>query len=127
MIFQNNQNIIDTVYNPVMGQNIYPGVPTGGVSYNFKQIGGVITNYNLSLDDYAIEIVSNSINFVTLPPALNNGGRYYVISRGATTNNNLRLKTQPGDNIDMYEFIQLKRVADHINVMSNNVNSWYVF
>lgn len=98
-----------------------------GVVYNFKQIGGVITNYNLSLDDYAVEIISNTINSVTLPPALNNGGRYYVVSRGATTNNNLILKPQVGDNIDMNQSIRLKRVADHINVMSNDVNSWYVF
>jgi len=128
--FQENDHktIRDIVYDPVFTQSISVNtLSTGGVSYNFKQIGGVITNYNLTSDDYAVEIISNTINSVTLPSAANNGGRYYVISRGVTTNNSLILKPQVGDNIDTYQFIQLKRVADHINVMSNDVNSWYVF
>jgi hypothetical protein len=99
----------------------------GGADYNFRRIGGVITNYDLTLDDYAVEIISNTINSVTLPAAANNGGRYYVVSRGATTNNNLILRVQAGDNIDTNQFIRLKRVSDHINVMSNDVNSWYIF
>lgn len=103
------------------------GGETGGIDYNFRQIHDVITNYDLTLDDYAIEIMSNTINSVTLPLAANKGGRYYVISRGPTTNNNLILKPQVGDNIDMNQFIQLRRVGDHINVMSNDVNSWYIF
>lgn len=102
-------------------------VGDGGIDFNFKQIGGTISNYDLTLADYAVEVISNNINSVTLPPAANNGGRYYVVSRGPTTNNGLILKTQVGDNIDMNQFIQLRRVGDHINVMSNNVNSWYIF
>lgn len=98
-----------------------------GVNYNFKQIGGIIINYDLKLDDYAIEIISNTINSVTLPSALNNGGRHYIVSRGNTTNDNLILQAQVGDNIDMNSFIQLSRVGNHINVMSNDVNSWYIF
>jgi hypothetical protein len=99
----------------------------GGADFNFRRVNAAVSNYDLTLNDYAIEIISNSINSVTLPYAVNNGGRYYVVSRGATTNNNLILKPQVGDNIDMQQFIQLRRVGDHINVMSNDVNSWYIF
>jgi len=129
-VFQENdpKTIRDVVYSPVFTQSTSVNtLSTGGVAYNFKQIGGLITNYDLTLDDYAVEIVSNTINSVTLPAAVNNGGRYYVISRGNTTNDSLILRPRVGDNIDMRQFIQFKRVANHINVMSNNVNSWYVF
>jgi hypothetical protein len=95
-----------------------------GVDFDFKQIFGLATNYNLTENDYAIEIMSDSYNTITLPTALNSGGRTYVLSRGSN-NNNLVVKAQTGENIDSRQEIHLKRKNDHIKIYSNNIDSWY--
>ncbi len=96
-----------------------------GVDFDFKQIYGTDTNYDLTENDYAIEIMSDSYNTITLPTALNSGGRTYMISRNSD-NNNLVIKAQSGENIDSRTEIQLKRKNVHIKLYSNNIDSWYV-
>lgn len=95
-----------------------------GIDFDFKQIYGTDTNYNLTENDYAIEIMSDTYDTITLPTALNSGGRTYIISRG-NNNNNLVLKAQTGENIDTRNEIPLKRKNDHIKVMSNGIDSYY--
>jgi hypothetical protein len=106
----------------VFGESL---IINSGIDFNFKQIIDTETNYLLTDSDYAIEIISDTYNTITLPSALNIGGRTYIISRGST-NNNLILQAQIGETIDSRNIIQLKRINDHIKVMSNNISEWYV-
>lgn len=97
-----------------------------GVDFKFRQIiDTTITNYLLTHDDYAVEIISDAINTVTLPSALGNGGRTYLISRGST-NNALVIASQYNETIDSRPQIQLRRIHDHVKVMSNNIDTWYI-
>lgn len=97
----------------------------GGVDFDFKQINDDGVDYQLADNDYAVEIISDTYETITLPSALDTGGRTYVISRGSN-NSELVLQAQPGENIDDKPIIQLKRKNVHIKVMSNNIDSWYV-
>ena len=106
----------------VEGSNI---VINAGSNVNFKQIFGNNTDFPLTINEYAIEIISDTYNTVTLPSALNIGGRSYLISRGSN-NNNLVVRCQPGENIDTRNQIQLKRKNEHIQVMANGQDSWYI-
>jgi hypothetical protein len=98
---------------------------SGGITTNFKQITDTGTDYLLTNNDYAVEIISATYNSVTLPAAAGIGGRTYVISRGST-NNNLIVKSQIGDTIDGRTQIALKRINDHMQVQSNGINEWYM-
>lgn len=96
-----------------------------GVDFHFVQITDTLVNYDLTNNDYAVEIISDSINTVTLPTALNNGGRTYIISRGSN-NNDLILQCQTNENIDSRPLLQLTRKHVHLKVMSNGQDSWYI-
>ncbi len=96
----------------------------GGIRYNFKQIIGVALNYDLEEDDYAIEIVSDTYNSVTLPFATGRGGRAFLISRGSD-NNAFVIKTQIGDTLDTRTQVPIKRKNEHIRVMSFDNNKWF--
>lgn len=96
-----------------------------GIDFNFSQVTGTDTTYLLTQNDYAIEIISDTYNTVLLPSALGIGGRTYIISRGSN-NPNLVVRTQNGENIDTRQEIQLRRKNDHIKVMANNIDSYYV-
>lgn len=96
-----------------------------GIDFDFKQIFGTDSNYDLTENDYAIEIMSDSYNTVTLPSALNSGGRTFIISRGSN-NNNLVIKAQPGETIDSRQELPLKRKNVHTKLISNDQNLWYV-
>jgi hypothetical protein len=107
-----------TVYNNV--------IVTSGIDYHFSQITDItLTDYLLTKNDYAIEIIADSINTVTLPTAVGNGGRTYVVSRGSD-NNNLTLQCQAGENIDTRSQILLSRKHVHLKLMSNGQDSWYI-
>ena len=106
--------------------NPTPIVINSNIQYKFEQISGTGTNYLLSDSDYAIEILSNTYNFITLPSASGIGGRTYVLSRGTTSNNSLTLVTQPGQTIDGRASIALPQQNDHLMVMSNDALSWYI-
>lgn len=69
--------------------------------------------------------MSDSYNTVTLPSALNSGGRTFIISRGSN-NNNLVIKAQPGETIDSRQELPLKRKNVHTKLISNDQNLWYV-
>lgn len=84
-----------------------------------------LTDYQLNRDDYAIEIMSNTINTITLPTAMGSGGRTYVISRGSD-NNNLIIRSQPNENIDTRQSLKMSRKYDHLQIMSNGQDSWYI-
>ena len=106
--------------------NPTPIVINANVQYKFTQLSGTDANYLLTTDDYAIEVMSNTYNTITLPTATGIGGRTYVISRGSTTNNNLALVAQGGENIDGRSSILLPQQGDHLMVMSNDLVSWYI-
>jgi len=101
------------------------GGSSGNPSFNFKRITDGGTNYTLDDDDYAIEIVSDTYNTVTLPNATGRGGRVYFISRGSD-NNDLILTAQAGETIDGWQERDFPRKYTHLTVMSNSVNKWYV-
>lgn len=96
-----------------------------GVNFNFQQIIASGNNYMLSQNDYAIEIISDTYNLITLPICSKIGGRTYIISRGSN-NNNLTIVCQPGDNIDTAQSINLTRKYDHVRLMANGINTWYI-
>lgn len=99
----------------------------GGICYNFKKIVDNETNYNLSHKDYFIEVVSETYDTITLPYANLNAGCSYIVSRAnSNNNNNLKIYSQVEDDIDDRDFLSLKRPGQHINVMSNGENSWYI-
>jgi hypothetical protein len=93
---------------------------------DFKQINGTDTDYLLKGKDYAVEVVSDTYNSITLPSATSMGGVSYIISRGSTVNNNLVLRAQPGENIDSRPELLLESPGSHIRVISNNINTWYI-
>jgi hypothetical protein len=95
------------------------------VKSSFRSITDPIANYDVADDDYAVEIVSDTINTITLPAASGKGGKNYVISR-RSNNNNLVVQAYPGDNIDSATTIELKRMYDHIEIMSNDIDTWYI-
>lgn len=96
------------------------------LDFRFLQIfDTTIQDYQLNTDDYAIEIVSDSINTITLPTSLDSGGRTYIVSRGSN-NNALIIRAQPGENIDTRQSLQLSRKHVHLKVMSNGQDSWYI-
>ena len=92
---------------------------------DFKQIIGIDTIYYLTPADHAIEIISDTYNIVQLPSAVGNGGRLYTICRGSN-NNNLVLKAATGDTIDTRTQLELKRKNDHLEIMCNGIDSWYI-
>lgn len=96
-----------------------------GINFKFMRITESGTNYDMTENDYAIEIVNDSYNTITLPNAENIGGRTYIISRGSN-NDNLVLRTRAGDLIDGRDEIKLRTKDVRIKVMSNNINKWYV-
>lgn len=101
------------------------GGGSGNPSFNFKRIIDGGSNYILSDDDYAIEIVSDTYNSITLPTASGIGGRVYFTSRGSN-NNNLIITAQNGELIDGYQTYKFAKKYTHMSVMSNNVNQWYI-
>ena len=117
-VYNNGDIVIGNVNNP-NNVNI-----TGGIDFTFERITTLDTDYILTENNYALEIVSDTYNFITLPLATGIGGRTYRISRGSD-NDSLVLRCQPGDNIDSRSIIELKRKFAHLTVMSNNINSWY--
>lgn len=109
--------------NPSVKNNIFLD---GGIDFHFVQITDTtLVDYALTNNDYAIEIIADNINTITLPTALNNGGRTYIISRGSD-NNALLLQSQPNENIDTRTQLQLTRKHVHLKVMSNGQDSWYI-
>lgn len=98
---------------------------SGNPSFNFKRITDSGTNYLLGETDYAIEIVSDTYNIVTLPTAAGRGGRVYSVSR-ASDNNTMHLTAQSGETIDGTQSYYYLRKYTHMTVMSNDVNKWYV-
>lgn len=101
------------------------GGGSGDPSFNFKRIVDSGTNYVLGATDYAIEIVSNTYNFVTLPLASGIGGRVFFVSR-ASDNNTLKIVTQGSDTIDGINNYHYLRKYTHMTVMSNSVDKWYI-
>lgn len=99
---------------------------TTELKLSFKQINGTDTDYLLDSKDYAVEVVSDTYNSITLPSAAGMGGVSYVISRGSTVNNNLVLRAQPGESIDCRSELLLELPGSHIRVISNNINTWYI-
>ncbi len=97
----------------------------GDPSFNFKRITDGGLNYILGPADYAIEIVSDTYNFITLPLAAGLGGRVYFVSR-ASDNNTLKITTQGADTIDGGAQYKYLRKYTHMSVMSNDVNMWYI-
>jgi hypothetical protein len=116
----NNGNIV--IGSPVDHDNV---IINSGIMFEFKRIIDNGTNYVLSTDDHGIEIVSTTYNTITLPTANGSGGLSYILSNGSG-NINLRVVPQSGELIDGAAYIQLKRIYDHIQVMSNGVSEWYV-
>lgn len=100
-------------------------IVNAGMSTSFRQLTDPDTEYLMTKNDYAIEVISDTYNVIRLPSALDIGGRTYVISRGSN-NNNLSVRTQVNENIDTRTQILLKRKNDHIKVSSNGIDSWYV-
>jgi hypothetical protein len=92
--------------------------------YEFKQITGLDTNYNISTSDCAIEIISDTYTTVTLPSAAGLGGKIFLISRGSNTK--FTLLPQTGEFIDNHpDYIFLKKHV-RLTVMSNNTSEWYI-
>lgn len=91
----------------------------------FKQLTGNYTYYNMTVNDYAVEVVSPTYTTITLPSSVNNGGRLYAIST-TSMNPNLFVLPQPGESIDGGPSIQLKQKYTHIHIMSNNIADWYI-
>lgn len=77
------------------------------------------------VSDYAVEVVSATYETIILPTSLNNGGQLYIIST-TSGNPNLKVLPQSGESIDGSTFIQLKRMYDHIQIMSNSIEEWYI-
>jgi hypothetical protein len=97
-----------------------------GTDVRFVQITDTnLVDYTLTGDDYAVEIIADSINTVTLPTSYNIGGRTYIISRGSN-NNNLIIRCHPGENIDTRPQLNLSRKHAHVKMMSNGQDSWYI-
>lgn len=124
----NPQLSIDNAGNIVLGDPTLNNNLTinAGIKFKFVEIGGVATNYNLLDSDYAIKIISNTYNTVTLPTALGSGGKRFVVARGTTTNNALTILPQGGQFIDNDTSIVFSQQNDHLEVMSNNVDTWYI-
>jgi hypothetical protein len=119
-IYDNGEILVG---NNTMGNNI---LLNGGIDFNFKQITDTsLSNYNLTFNDYAVEIITDTIDTITLPLAMGIGGRTYIVSRGSN-NNALAVVSQAGDNIDTRQFIKLNRIYTHMKLMSNGQDSWYV-
>ncbi len=98
----------------------------GGICYNFKKIIDGGTNYVLQDNDYFIEVVSPTYLTVTLPLAASGPGCSFIISRSNSNTSNINVVAQIGDDIDDRSFLTLKRAGQHIKVISNGENSWYV-
>ncbi len=100
-------------------------LPSGGISFSWKRITDSGTNYNILSTDYGIDIVSATYNTVTLPTAVGNGGKSFVISR-SSTNDNLTLIPQSGETIDNEPDSGFWRQYTRIVVISNNIGGWYI-
>ena len=136
-IYDETQIILNPADGPVFeisnDGNIVVGGPNvnnfinlnGGICYNFKQIGGTDANYDLTSNDYMVEVISDLINTVTLPSAVGNAGCSYIIARGETTNRDLFLTTQINEDIDGSTTCQFRRAKMHIKVISNGDGNWY--
>jgi len=96
-----------------------------GINNAFKQLTDNGADYLLTNNDYFVEVISTTYNYVTLPLANNIGGRTYIISNGST-NINLVVRTSGIDNIDGRTQIALKRIHDRIKLQSNGIDNWYV-
>jgi len=126
------QNLLNTQFAIYNNGDVILGNPnnpnniniTGGIDFTFERITTLDTDYILTGNNYALEIVSDTYNFITLPLASGIGGRTYRLSRGSD-NNGLVLRCQPGDNIDSRSVIELKRKFAHLTVMSNGLDAWY--
>ena len=97
-----------------------------GLKLNFRQLTGTDSDYLLTSDDYMLEVASDTYNTITLPSALGKGGISYVVSRGSTVNNNLVLRAQINETIDSRTQLSLVAAGDHIRVISNNIDTWYI-
>ena len=82
------------------------------------------TNYNITMNDCAIEIVSDTYTTVTLPTALGSGGKIFLISRASNTG--LNLLPQIGEKIDEHNNYIFPRKFTRLTVMSNNSNMFYI-
>lgn len=124
--FVNPQLSINNDGTIIIGDALNPAnlIINAGIDFDFKQIFGVVTNYDLAETDYAIEIISPSFLTVTLPSAFNIGGRTYLVSNGSGIP--LHLQPQLGENIDGRTFLELRRLNDHTKIFSNGQDSWYI-
>ncbi len=98
---------------------------SGNPSFTFARITDNGTNYLLSSQDYAVEIVSDTYNTVVLPSAANIGGRVYLISR-ASNNDTFKVVAQPGETIDGDQEFKYLRKYTRMTLMSNDVSEWYI-
>jgi len=99
----------------------------GGICFNFKKLTDNAIEYIITENDYMVEVASDTYNTIILPSAIGNAGCSYIISRGEnTTNNNLVLQTQIGEDIDGREQSFLKYAGIHIKLLSNGEGRWYV-
>jgi hypothetical protein len=97
------------------------GAPVGN---SFIEVTDPVTSYTILSGDYIVEIVSDTVNTILLPQAAGIGGKMYIISR-RSNNDALVVQAAIGDDMDSRSTIQLSRKYDRINIMSNNLNTWY--
>ncbi len=96
------------------------------VRYQYKNITDDATEYTLGINDFAIDINSDTYITIKLPSALNIGGKKYLISRGEMANNNLVVEAQPGETIDGIFSIPLDSNRLRLEIISNNIDTWYL-
>jgi hypothetical protein len=101
----------------------------GGVDFLLRKIvdpAFTPPNFTLTVNDFMIDVISDTFSTVTLPLSGNSGGRMYIVSRGFSGAGVLTLVTSGVDTIDGDPSISLPVQDTRVKVISDGVSKWYV-
>jgi hypothetical protein len=135
MIDSSGQNI--TIGSSLNVNSIYLN---GGIEYQYNEISTTVgpypnpstaPTYNISDNDYMVNIVDSAYLSVQLPKidqiGLNRSGKVFIIARGFSGGSDLLIKPSPGDDIDG-ETISVSLPANNVRIqlIANGNTKWLI-
>jgi hypothetical protein len=135
MIDSSGQNI--TIGSSLNVNSIYLN---GGIEYQYNEISTTVgpypnpstaPTYNISDNDYMVNIVDSAYLSVQLPKidqiGLNRSGKMFIIARGFSGGSDLLIKPSPGDDIDG-ETISVSLPANNVRIqlIANGNTKWLI-
>lgn len=95
------------------------------VEYKFDTINLTNGTYNITDNDFLIEITGSGTNTVVLPEADTRTGKKYIISKGYASGS-LIISTQTADKIDGDDTFTLSLINTRTTLISSGTDRWLV-